>query len=272
MSIAAVPFSAISLSGQLDDVQAQIRHRPADADLRAQLFQLLVAQGDWARAAEQLEVCGQLSAQARPLVAMYASAISAEREREAVLAGEGEPFLLGEAEDWMRDLVSALRLDGRGAPAEAAAVRGQALQDAAASAGAVQAATHDAPLPFHWICDGDSRLGPVFEFLGGGQYAWLPFLALKRVRLLAPEGLCDMVWARAEIELADGKVLQGMVPARYPPVLGGRMVDLPDAVKLARVTEWRALHGETYAGVGQKMWMTDAGEFALLDIRSLELA
>lgn len=272
MSIAAVPFGAISLSGQLDDVQAQIRRRPADADLRAQLFQLLAVQGDWARAAEQLGLCGELSAQARPTVALYASAIAAEREREAVLAGDGEPVLLSDSGDWMRALVSALRLDGRGAADEAAALRGQALQDAAAGAGTVQGVMHDAPLPFQWICDGDSRLGPVFEFLGGGRYAWLPFTALKRVRLLAPEGVCDMVWARAEIELADGQVLQGLVPARYPPVPGARMVDLPDTVKLARVTEWRALRGDTYAGVGQKMWMTDAGEFALLDIRSLELA
>ncbi|MNT66236.1 ImpE protein [compost metagenome] len=131
---------------------------------------------------------------------------------------------------------------------------------------------HEAPLPFQWVCDGDSRLGPVFEFLGGGRYAWLPFTALKRVRLLAPEGLCDMVWSRAEIELADGQVLQGLVPARYPPAPGERMVDLPDTVKLARVTEWRGLRGDTYAGVGQKMWLTDAGEFALLDVRCLELA
>ncbi|MFD4836164.1 type VI secretion system accessory protein TagJ [Achromobacter sp. NPDC058515] len=271
MSIAAVPFGAISLSGQLDEVQAQIRLRPADADLRAQLFQLLVAQGDWARAGEQLSVCGQLSAQARPMMALYASAIAAEREREAVLAGRGEPAMLDEPEDWMRALISALRLDGRSA-AQAAALRAQALRDAAARAGYLGGAMQDAPLPFQWICDGDSRLGPVFEFFGAGRYVWLPFVALKRVRLLAPEGLCDVVWAQAEIELDGGRVLQGLVPARYPPVPGERMVDQPDPVKLGRVTDWRALYGDAYAGVGQKMWLTDAGEFAVLDIRSLELA
>lgn len=270
MSIAAVPVGAISLSGLLDEVQAQIRRRPADADLRAQLFQLLAAQGDWARADEQLDVCGQLNARARSMVALYASAIAAEREREAVLAGKGEPALLDEPEGWLRALVSALRLDGR-SPPQAAALRAQALQDAGTGAGQVGGVMEDAPLPFQWICDGDSRLGPVFEFLTGGRYVWLPFVALERVRLLAPEGLCDMVWAQAEIELAGGRVLQGLVPARYPPAPGERMVDLPDAVKLGRVTEWRALHGDTYAGVGQKMWLSDAGEFAVLDVRSLEL-
>jgi len=272
MSIVAVPFGAISLSGQLDEVQAQIRRRPADADLRAQLFQLLVVQGDWARAAEQLSVCGALSAQARPMVALYASAIAAEREREAVLAGQGEPVLLNEPDAWMQALMLALSQDERGPKAQAADLRAQALQDAAARGGIVQGVMQDAPLPFQWICDGDSRLGPVFEFLGAGRYAWLPFAALKRVRLLAPEGLCDLVWARAEIELLGGRSLQGLVPARYPPAPGARMIDLPDPVKLGRVTEWRPLYADTYAGEGQKMWLTDAGEFALLDLRSLELA
>ncbi|PTN49868.1 ImpE family protein, partial [Achromobacter xylosoxidans] len=45
MSIAAVPFGALSLAGQLDELQAQVRRQPADADLRAQLFQLLAVQG-----------------------------------------------------------------------------------------------------------------------------------------------------------------------------------------------------------------------------------
>jgi len=269
MSIAAVPFGAISLAGQLDQVQAQVRRRPADADLRAQLFQLLAVQGDWARAAEQLNVCGHLNAQARPMQVLYASAIAAEREREAVLAGQGEPALLGEPSDWLRTLISALRLDGSSA-AQAAELRGQAFQDAGARPGALACASQEAPQPFEWICDGDSRLGPVFEFLAGGRYVWVPFAGLKRVRLLGPEGLCDLVWAQAEIELADGRVQQGLVPVRYPPAPGERMAELPDAAKLGRVTDWRLLHGDTYAGVGQKMWLTDAAESALLDVRSLE--
>lgn len=271
MSIAAVPIGVVSLSGQLDDVQAHIRRQPADADLRAHLFQLLVAQGDWARASEQLGVCAQLNAQARPTMALYDSAIAAEREREAVLAGTGEPVLLDAPEDWLRALVTALRLDGRD-PQQAAALRGRALQDAGARAGFVGGALADTPRPFQWICDGDSRLGPVFEFFGGGRYVWLPFAAIRRVRLLAPEGLCDVVWAQAEVELENGRVLQGLAPARYPPLPGERMADQPDAVKLGRMTDWRALHGETYAGVGQKMWLSDADDFALLDVRSLEMS
>ncbi|MDT4825834.1 ImpE protein [compost metagenome] len=270
MSIAAVPFGAISLSGQLDEVQAQVRRRPADADLRAQLFQLLAVQGDWARAAEQLNVCGHLNAQARPMQVLYASAIAAEREREAVLAGQGEPALLGEPGDWLRGLMAALRLDGQSA-AQAAELRARAFEAAGARAGSLELAAQERAQPLQWICDADSRLGPVFEFLAGGRYVWLPFDELKRVRLLAPGGLCDLVWAQAEIELNDGRVQQGLVPVRYPPAPGERMAELTDATKLGRVTDWRALHGDTYAGVGQRMWLADSGEFALLDIRGLEL-
>ena len=271
MSIAAVPYGVISLHGQLDEVQSHIRRSPVDADLRAQLFQLLVAQGDWTRASEQLNLCAQLSEQARPMAALYASAIAAEREREAVLAGSGDPVLLDAPEDWMRALMSALHVEGQSA-AKAAELRAQAFDAASTRAGRVGGAMQPAPMPFQWICDGDSRLGPVFEFFAAGRYVWLPFSALRQVRLLAPDGLCDVVWAQAEVELEGGRTLQGLVPARYPPMPGERMVDLPDPVKLGRMSDWRLLHGDTYAGVGQKMWLTDADEFALLDIRSLEMA
>ncbi|MEN4917265.1 type VI secretion system accessory protein TagJ [Achromobacter spanius] len=271
MSIAAVPFGVVSLQGQLDEVQSHIRRRPADADLRAQLFQLLVAQGDWTRASEQLNLCAQLSEQARPMAALYAGAIAAEREREAVLGGSGEPALLENPGDWMRTLMSALRVETQ-STVQAAALRAQAFEEAASRAGSIGGATQSESQPFQWICDGDSRLGPVFEFFAAGRYVWLPFSSLKRVRLLAPDGLCDVVWAQAEVELEGGRALQGLVPARYPPMPGERMVDLPDPVKLGKMSDWRLLHGDTYAGVGQKMWLTDVDEFALLDVRSLEMA
>jgi len=270
MTKPAVALRESSLSQHLDTIQGQIRRQPADADLRAQLFQLMAVQGDWSRASEQLKLCAQLNAQAQPMAMVYEQAIAAERQRESVLAGQAEPAYFGAPPAWCADLAQALRLDASD-PEQAAELRARAYQAAEARPGQLQGAADAAPAAFEWISDGDSRLGPVFEFISGGRYGWLPFSALRGVRLLAPEGLCDVVWAQAEITLDDGRTQHGLVPARYPAPAGKAMADLPDGARLGRMTDWQPLHGDTYAGVGQKMWMTDQDEYALLDVRALEM-
>ncbi len=202
---------------------------------------------------------------------MYDRAIAAERQREAVLAGLAEPAVPGPRPAWLDKLLEALRHDAADA-ARAAALRAQALQDAEPLAGTLELAGDAPPLRFPWVCDGDSRLGPVFEFIQGEHYAWLPFSYLRRIRLLAPDALCDVIWAQAEITLADARVLHALVPARYPAPAGGRMADQDERIRLGRLTQWEPLHGDTYAGLGQKMWLTDQGEYALLDIRAVEHA
>jgi type VI secretion system protein ImpE len=268
--MSAVTLQGGSLSGHLDAVAAQIRRHPGDADLRAQLFQLLAAQGEWERASEQLRLCAELNPQAAPMALMYDRAMGAERRREAVLAGDtAEPFFPGPRPAWADMLLQALRRQA-GAPEESTALRTAALAAADAKAGVLHIEGQAAPQAFQWIGDGDSRLGPVLECIVGEQYAWLPFSHVRRVRLLPPEGLCDLVWAQAEITLADGRVLHGLIPARYPAGPGQRLADQADGVKLGRVTEWVPLHGDCYAGVGQKTWITDQGEHPLLDTRVLE--
>ncbi|WP_144630625.1 type VI secretion system accessory protein TagJ [Bordetella genomosp. 13] len=258
-----------SLSQHLEAIESRIRRAPDDADLRAQLFQLAAVQGDWKRAADQLRLCSQFSMQSRPMAMMYTQAIEGEKQREQVLAGNGAPVFFASHPEWCDLMVQALHADAA-EPEKAAGLRAQALEAAQVSAGALTGAADEAaPEPYAWIGDGDSRLGPVCELITAGQYGWVPFEDISEIALLAPEGLCDVVWARAEILLADGRTLPGLIPARYPAAPGERMADQEEHLRLGRVTQWRELADGTYAGAGQKMWITDAGEFALLDVRGL---
>ncbi len=255
------------IAQKLTLVQERIRAQPADADLRAQLFQLAAVQGDWKRAADQLRISAELNRQAQPVAALYQGALAAEAQREAVFAGRAEPALLGPVEPWVETLAQALR-----APAQAAAdMRLQAAEAAQARAGSLACAPADARAPFAWLCDGDSRLGPVCELIAGGRYCWTPFAALRSLRILPPEGLADLIWAQAEAVFEDGRQLACLIPARYPAPDGAAQSELDEALRLGRRTEWLPLGGETYRGAGQKMWLTDAGEYALLDVRALEL-
>jgi type VI secretion system protein ImpE len=158
-------------------------------------------------------------------------------------------------------LVQALQAQASGDSAGAQALRDQALEQAPPIAGTVDG--H----PFEWICDADSRLGPVLEAVVNGRYCWVPFAALRRVQIEAPEDLRDLVWTPAHLEFPNGGDAIALIPTRY---VGSTALE-DERIWMARRTEWQPLGGEQFAGLGQRVFATEAGEHALLDIRSIEL-
>ena len=80
-------FRAGDLSGCLQQLQAAVRSAPADAKLRIFLAQVLMVQGDWDRALNQLKVIGEVDASALPMAHAYSTAIQCERLRADVFAG-----------------------------------------------------------------------------------------------------------------------------------------------------------------------------------------
>ena len=59
--------------------------------------------------------------------------------------------------------------------------------------------------------------------------------------------------------------MPGFIPTRY----AGSERSGNDALRLARSTEWKDLGEDHVAGLGQRMWLTDSAEYALLDVRRL---
>lgn len=271
MHIAASTRQLPALRQQIEDAQAQVRSHPEHADSRARLFQWLVVAGDWKRARTQLELCAKLVPQAVPTLALYRSAIDGEAERQAVFAGESAPRWLGAepAPEWYGLLAQSLR----GGP-DLAECCARARELAPPTSGTLAVQPTDSqpgtPHPYAWIGDGDSRLAPVCEVIAGGRYGWLPFSSIRRIRMDAPQGLCDLVWAQARIDLNDGREQACLIPARYPCGHGALdYAELDEAALMGRRTAWLDAGGHAYLGVGQKMWMTDQGEYALLDVREI---
>jgi type VI secretion system protein ImpE len=245
----------------LAQAQAQARARPQDARLRVLLFQLMVVAGQWQRAATQLELCGELDAGALAMVNTYREALKCELVREAVFDGKTTPMVLGEPAEWVALLVQALQVQAGGDARAAQALRERALEQAPATAGTLDGT------PFEWICDADSRLGPVLEAVVNGRYCWVPFAALRRVQIEPPADLRDLVWTPAHLEFPNGGDAVALIPTRYP---GSTAWD-DERVWMARRTEWQPIGEQQYAGVGQRVFATDAGEQALLDLRCIEL-
>jgi type VI secretion system protein ImpE len=250
-----------NLSAELSRVQKEVRAKPSDAELRTYLFQLLAVQGNWRRALEQLQVCAQLSAKAVPMAQMYREAIRCELLRADVFAGKRAPQVLGEPSAWIGTLIEALQRLASGDSKAAASLRETAFDEAEPSAGSMDGRK------FEWIADGDSRLGPVLECIVHGQYFWVPFARIRKIAIEAPSDLRDLVWASAQLTLANGGAQIALIPVRYC----GSEEAQDDGLKLSRRTEWTDAGSETYVGLGQKMFATDMGEFSLLDVRSVEI-
>lgn len=243
------------LADQLAELKSAIRAEPAKALLRIYHFQLLCVLGDWQKAIDQLQVCAQLDSATVPMARAYREAILCEILRAEVFAGRKSPHILGEPTPWLGYLTDALK---QAQPEEASKLRQQALHLAPASVGSVD------DTPFDWMCDGDSRLGPVCELYANGCYYWLPFEAIEKVCFEKPADLRDLVWQASEVTLVNGGVLNGFIPSRYPLV-----GDDSDSVKLSRQTQWKDLGNEHFAGLGQRQWLTNADEYPMLEVRRI---
>ena len=255
-------------SGQLPealaDLQQHIRREPGNPKYRVFLFQLLSVLGDWDRASAQLEVAGQLDAGTLLMVQMYREALRCEFFRREVFAGHRTPLLFGEPAEWLALLVESFRLTSLGESAQGSALRERAFDAAPATAGVITLAdesTHS----FEWLADADPRFGPVLEVVLQAKYYWIPVARISKIDFEPPTDLRDFVWAAAHFVWTNGGEAIGLIPARY----SGSESHVDPQVRLGRKTDWVDQPDDLSVGVGQRMFATDVGEFALLDIRSI---
>jgi len=245
----------------LKQLQEAVRKEPANPKLRIFLFQLLTVLGRWDRALTQLHVAGDLDNGNLLMVQTYREAIQCELLREAVFAGKRTPLLFGEPQRWMALLVEALRLDADGHFVEAKALRGEAFDLAPAISGTINGAE------FEWIADADTRLGPTLEAIVNGKYYWIPYQQIAKIELDEPVDLRDVVWMPALFTWSNGGQATGLISTRYP----GSEKSEDAMIQLARKTEWEEFTENAYRGIGQRLLATNVDDYALMDVRNIEL-
>lgn len=250
-----------NLAAALEDLQNKVRANPADVKQRVFLFQLLAVLGQWERALNQLQVAGDMDASTLAMRSMYREAVQCERFRADVFAGKRSPVVFGEPPTWMSHLIESTRLIAEDRFDAAAKLRDAAFEQADAVDGTIDGE------PFAWIADADPRLGPVVEGIVNGRYYWIPFANIRSIDIEKPEDLRDLVWAPVHFTWTNGGEAVGLIPTRYP---GSERCD-DDLIKLARKTDWQECPDGTALGLGQRMFATDGGEFAMLDVRRIEL-
>lgn len=257
----SLQFSSADPLAQLTVLQARVRKEPQRVDLRIFLFQVYCLQGAWSKAGAQLKVIEELDAEALPMVQTYREALNCEFLRCSVFAGTRTPLVLGDPRDWLAWLLEANRLLALGHIEQSQQWRNKAMAAAPAATGTVNGEA------FEWLADADSRLGPVLEAVLNGKYYWIPLERLARIEMEPPADLRDMVWTPVTLTFTNGGSNVALVPTRYPGV--ENLSD--DRLRMARSTEWQAIGDDTWIGCGQRMLVTDSAEYALLDVRLIEL-
>jgi type VI secretion system protein ImpE len=252
-------FKAGRLTAALDELQAEVRQKPADVKLRIFLAQLLMMMGQWDRAVTQLAVISEMDAGALPMARAYRAAIDCELLRAEVFAGKRSPLLFGDPEPWIAGMLKALALEGEGKSAEAAALRAESCEGAPTSAGKLDGQ------PFEWLADADTRLGPILEVLLNGAYYWVPLHRVQKINIDPPADARDLIWLPAQFTWTNEGEAVGFIPARYP----GSEASAEDAIRMSRKTEWRELAESSFAGLGQRLLATDSAEYPLLEIREV---
>lgn len=254
-------LKAGDLDGALVALQDAVRKDAGSANLRIFLFQLLSVRGEWQRAIQQLKVSAEMDPLATPMAQTYREGIVCEVYREKVFAGEKEPLIFGEPQEWIALMVEALKVNAAGKHAEAAEVRAKAFDAAPTVSGKIDGA------PFEWIADADMRLGPLLEVIVNGKYYWMPFTAIAKLEFEDPADLRDAVWTPCTLTLVNGGDMVALIPTRY----AGTLEHGTGAEKLARTTQWRDIGSETFVGIGQRLLATDGGDVAIMDVRLIEM-
>ena len=249
------------LEEALKGLQPKVRDDPANAKLRVFLFQLLSVLGDWKRANTQLQVLAEMDSDSVMLARLFEPVLLCEALRAEVFAGKHTPIIFGEPPEWIGFLVQAMEHFGKNEFEAGAELRDRAFEAAPMSAGKVNGQA------FEWIADADERLGPVLEVILEGRYYWIPFCRIRQVFVEAATDLRDLVWTPAQFVWENGGQASGHIPTRY----AGTERSEDDKLRLARKTEWLD-KGGIHLGFGQRILATDAGEYPLLEIRTLDFS
>ena len=249
------------LSAALSELQEAVRDDPSDGERRIFLFQLLCVLGQWDRALTQLNVAADLDSANLLMAAVYRPALQCEAFREQVFLGQRTPIVFGEPPPWIGWLINANQRLAEGRYDQAQGLFEQAFDEAEPASGVIDGQ------PFEWIGDADSRLGPILEAIVDGRYFWIPFSAIREIVIEPPTELRDVVWVRANFKWTNGGESAGFVPSRYPHSSQAQ----DSRIAMARTTVWEERASGFHVGFGQRMLVSDANEFPLLEIRRIVL-
>ncbi|MEP7341345.1 MAG: type VI secretion system accessory protein TagJ [Acidobacteriota bacterium] len=256
-------LDAGQLKAAIEAVTGEVRAAPGDISKRVFLFELLCFAGEWERAEKQLDVIGAQDVKAEIGVKIYRDNIAAERQRHQVFNHGALPNFFVEPTayvSWHLKAVSHIRAGEYTAAREWLE---RAEEERPAFPGKFNGQ------PFGDFRDADDLVAPILELIVQDRYLWLPFSQIKRLEIVRPAKLRDLIWAPVKIEAAEslgGFTGQAFIPALY----AGTSQHENDQVRLGRMTDWRAYDGELAASAGLRLFLVDGEDKTIFEANTIE--
>ncbi|MDB6079061.1 MAG: Protein of avirulence locus ImpE [Akkermansiaceae bacterium] len=232
------------MSGALAAAKAAVRASPSDPSCRSALFALFAANGEWARASEQLDNCLRMGADVS--LAIYGLLLAAVEAREKTMRGEIPAFIPGDQPPaWLASWQEALAALEKGDAVPLAAVAESRFLELDAIRG------FNAEYEFEGFRNCDTRLAGVFEGVFNGRYGWLPFEDVLRIAVAErPELIQDLVWLPVMVHLKKVEPVQGYLFSTCP----GTATAGVEEEKLAKTTGWDEAHDAVDIGRGAQLF------------------
>lgn len=255
-------LDAGKLSEAINQLNQDVKNHPTDSHSRTFLFELLCFLGDYDRAERQLDAIAQLGGNISVEVGIqvYRNILNAERVRRQVFSEGRNPGFLTDPPQYVSYHLEAVKMVKENRTAEAKTLLDQSDSSRPAVKGRVDGKA------FENLRDSDDLIGPFLEVILNRDYAWLPFEHIKRIEIAPPNRLRDLIWIPAKLELHNRPLGDVFLPALY----AGSSEHPNELVRLGRMTDWKALGEDLTLGVGQRMFLIDDDDKAMLEIREVE--
>lgn len=253
-------------------LEEQVRAAPEDAGLRWVLAQWCCLQEDWPRALKLAQTTAKLQPSYVQSAQVLRALVQAQQQRAQVFAGKQVAGQVLPWMPWVEQLAQALQQHSQGETNKADALRLAALEQVPPWCGQTPVGSCT------WIADSDSRLGPVCELIAAGSYRWLPWADIVKLETLQPTTLLDLMWLPAQVTLkasaVGDKPVSAYIPTRYPGTLPYIQQNAcPESLRLSLLlgceTLWQDSSETAVCGIGQKTWISDAGDFSLFESKIL---
>lgn len=260
MNEAKILLDAGNLSEAINATLNHVRTKPTDITARIFLFELSCFSGDWERAEKQLDVIGQQDANAMIGSLMYKQNLKAERDRLSVFNEGLIPECLMLPPKYVEDLIISATHIRENKLGEARELLDKVEEERPAFACKVNGENSED------FRDYNDLTMCVFEANVKDSYAWLPFEHIEKINFMPVKSLRDMYWRQAEVEMTNGTKGEMFLPTLY--VESFKNDD--EKVRLGKVTDWRELGEEIFAGEGVRTFQYDGGYIPMSKIETIE--
>lgn len=208
----------------------ELKSNPLDAKRRTFLFELLLFAGEYDRAEKQLDLLAGANKEAAAGTLLYRSALHAERTRQNMFINHETP-----------------------------------PSHSNPSSGGLWKGTE-----FSEFCDSDPRIGDNLEVFLAGSYTWIPIRFLRRLEVMPPANLRDLVWARALVETTEEFRLQDIGEVLLPVLCPQSSRHADEVVQLGRESAWEPDDKFGEIPYGPKMMLIDGAEVPVLQLGVVE--